>query len=210
MTDLDVNRWELHSSPRAIAPDWASRLRRIPYPVRMFTGLLLGAILFETIHDAGWRRSWLPILVTLALLFAVTVVPKKLNTRIVITPDMVECRDALRRVRRCSRHELVGLVRIPVNLGGWLLTRLLMLDSAGHARLSLQVDAWSDDQLDLIAQKLALPVTNRVERLSPRQVNVQYPGGASLALRFWPFVAVVALIGALLVFGVIVSIVDAL
>ena len=78
---------------------------------------------------------------------------KALNARVVITPDYIESRDALRRLQRCDRAVLVAWV-----LGrGILTTKVFLIDRVGAPRITLAWDSYSDAQLDQIRGALGLP-----------------------------------------------------
>lgn len=194
---------ELRSSPRVIAPDWADRLRAIPGPAWL---LVLVFVAIFVLHDPR-HTQWLVVVTVIGVLFGGPVVLKYLNTRIRVTDEYVETRDSLRRTSRCPRNALKRLVTVRIQVLGprFGLRRVLMLDDADRARLSLQVDAWSDEQLMTIYRWLGLPVSDQEEVLRPRSANRKYRGSASVVLRYWPFFALVVFAAVFFIFGTIVS-----
>jgi hypothetical protein len=101
---------------------------------------------------AAFPGIWIAI-VLLGLVGAVVVGAKALNARVVITPDYVESRDALRRLQRCDR----------VVLAAWVLGRrdslrkVFLVDRVGRTQITLAWDSYSDAQLDQIRGSLGLP-----------------------------------------------------
>jgi hypothetical protein len=101
---------------------------------------------------AAFPGIWIAI-VLLGLVGAVVVGAKALNARVVITPDYVESRDALRRLQRCDR----------VVLAAWVLGRrgslrkVFLVDRVGRTQMTLAWDSYSDAQLDQIRGALGLP-----------------------------------------------------
>lgn len=87
----------------------------------------------------------------------------------------------------------VVVVRISVLGPRFALTRVLMLDRPGSVGLSLQVDAWSDEQLTQIYDALSLPVIDAGETLSARGINEVYPGAVSTLLRYSLVLALAAI-----------------
>ena len=78
---------------------------------------------------------------------------KALNARVIVTPDYVESRDALRRSQRCDRAVLTAWV-----LGRrGSLTKIFLVDQAGTPRITLAWDSYSDAQLDQLREALDLP-----------------------------------------------------
>jgi hypothetical protein len=108
----NLDRMEIRSSPRFLAPDWSDRLRRAP------AGAWLLIVVFVAVliaHDPRQSAGLVALAVVLAVLSGPTLF-KIVNTRVVITPDLVEARDGLRMRRRCRRGDLVGIVpgvRVP-------------------------------------------------------------------------------------------------
>jgi hypothetical protein len=100
--------------------------------------------------------SYLPFGGTLAFFALVTVVvtgAKMLNARVVITPDLVESRDGLRRSRQCDRRTLAAMVLVRNRY----LHKVNFLDRDGKVQLSLAWDSYSDARLDQIRRALGLP-----------------------------------------------------
>jgi hypothetical protein len=178
---------DLRSAPRILAPDWAERLRSAP------TGawLLVLIFLLVTIAHRPWNAGGLIGLVVAVLVLLAPIVFAYMNTRVVIATDIVKCWNALRRAKRSSRHDLdhIVIVRLQVLGPRFLLTRILLEDAEGRVRLSLQWDAWSDDQFRKIYATLRLPVTDVAQPLTPRQAERAHPGATSFALRWWPLIA---------------------
>jgi hypothetical protein len=186
-TPATSNRLEFRSSPRVFAPDWAERMRSIPAPAWLLVAVFLLVLIAHDPRGTAWATTLLVVLV----LFGGPVLMKSVNTRVIVTPEHVECRDALRRVRTTNRSTLSALVIIRIQMLGprFVLTRVLMIDSNRRVHCNLQVDAWSDDQLRHIYRALALPVTEAPTALRPHEANREYPGAASPVLRYWPLVA---------------------
>jgi hypothetical protein len=101
---------------------------------------------------AAFPGVWIA-LVLVGLVGGAVVGAKALNARVVITPEYVESRDALRRLQRCDRGVL----------GAWVLGRrgslrkIFLVDQAGRTRITLAWDSYSDAQLDQIRGALGLP-----------------------------------------------------
>jgi hypothetical protein len=194
---------DLRSSPRFLAPDWAERLRSAPAPAWL---LLLIFVVVLIAHGPSTTGGLVAVAVVM-LVLSVPWVLKYLNTRIVITRDMVMCWDALRRAKRSSRHDLdhIVIVRLQVLGPRFVLTRILLEGADGAARLSLQWDAWSDSQLRRIYAALGLPVTELAQPMTPRQAERAHPGATSLALRWWPLIALGMFAVAFLIFGYVLQ-----
>jgi hypothetical protein len=195
---------DLRSSPRFLAPDWAERLRSAP----ALAWLLLLIFLVVLIAHGPAKTGGLAIAVAVVILvLSAPSVLKYLNTRIVITTDMVMCWDALRRAKRSSRHDLDHIVIVRLQILGprFVLTRILLEGADGAARLSLEWDAWSDTQLRRIYAALGLPVTQLAQPMTPRQAERAHPGATSLALRWWPLIALGMFAVAFLIFGYVLQ-----
>ncbi len=207
MTEGSQGRLELRSSPRVLAPDWQDRLKEPPR-VAVFVVFVVALVVGIVRSTGGVQVTLLAAVLVLAGLVGGPIAFKALNTRILITPESVECWDAFRRVTRCERNKLVRLVTVRVEMQGLksVLSRLLMVDAAGHVRLSLQVDAWSEEQLALIVGTLGLPIADVVQPASPKELNQRYPGAASGLLQHWPVVVMgaVVLVLALVLLGALV------
>jgi len=76
-----------------------------------------------------------------------------------------------------------------------------VIDKHGRACLSLQADAWSDDQLRQIYRALDVTVSDLQQSVGPWEVNRLYPGAASLPLRFWPLTFLICFAAAFVLFG---------
>jgi len=142
----------VRASPRIIAPDWKRRLTQPAALILVVLAVLLVVQLIRLLRDPA---NYITVGVGLAFLLAIFAIPaaaKVMNARLVITPDHVESRDALRRTRRCDRNRLAALVVVRSKL-----SKVLLLDPAGKAQLSLAWDSYSDDQLDQIRRLLGLP-----------------------------------------------------
>lgn len=85
------------------------------------------------------------------------------------------------------------------------LTRVLMLHRTGRVCASLQVDAWSDNQLAEIYRKLGVAVSEHSTGLSPWGANREFPGSTSILLRYWAAFAVAILLGCLIMIGLVGS-----
>jgi hypothetical protein len=126
----------VRSSPRIIAPDWRKRIRQIP---AVGWAILLGTLLLIAwvglVNFPGFAIG-----IALVVLIAVGVFgAKALNARVVIAPDYVESRDALRRSRRCDRSTLASMV-----LGSeGRLHKVFMVDRDGKVQLRLAWDSYT-------------------------------------------------------------------
>lgn len=140
----------VRSSPRLVAPDWRNRIRQAPVIVWVAVAFVIVLIVLR--GPAAFPGIWIAI-VLLGLVGAVVVGGKALNARVVITPDYVESRDALRRLQRCDR----------VVLAAWVLGRrgslrkVFLVDRVGKTQITLAWDSYSDAQLDQIRGALGLP-----------------------------------------------------
>jgi hypothetical protein len=101
---------------------------------------------------AAFPGIWIA-LVLIGLLGGAVLGAKALNARVVITPEYVESRDALRRSQRCDRALLTAWV---VGRSGSL-TKVFLVDQTGRTRITLAWDSYSDSQLDQIRGALDLP-----------------------------------------------------
>lgn len=190
---------DLRSAPRFLAPDWAERLRSAP----ALAWLLVLIFVVVAVAHGPANTGGLVALFVVVLVVSAPSVMKYLNTRIVITNDTVMCWDALRCVKRANRHDLDHIVILRLQVLGprFLLTRILIEDAHGVARLSLQWDAWSDSQLTTIYAVLGLRVSEVAQPMTPRQAERSHPGATSLAMRWWPLVVLGMFAVAFLVFG---------
>jgi multisubunit Na+/H+ antiporter MnhF subunit len=140
----------VRSSPRLVAPDWRNRIRQAPVIVWIAVAFVMVLIVLR--GPAAFPGIWIAI-VLLGLVGAVVVGAKALNARVVITPDYVESRDALRRLQRCDR----------VVLAAWVLGRrgslrkVFLVDRVGRTQITLAWDSYSDAQLDQMRGALGLP-----------------------------------------------------
>jgi hypothetical protein len=141
----------VRSSPRIIAPDWRNRLRTAPPVIWV---MLLVALTIVVVVGLTNLPAFGFAFVLIAVIGSATVGAKALNARVVITPEYIESRDALRRTRRCKRSVLVAWV--PGRRGS--LQRVFLVDREGRTQLSLAWDSYSDAQLDAIRSALAIPV----------------------------------------------------
>lgn len=138
------------STPRVIAPNWRTRIQRAPAIVWIAVIFLILLIVLR--GPAAFPGVWIA-LVLVGLVGGAVVGAKALNARVVITPEYVESRDALRRLQRCDRGVL----------GAWVLGRrgslrkIFLVDQAGRTRITLAWDSYSDAQLDQIRGALGLP-----------------------------------------------------
>lgn len=194
---------DLRASPRFLAPDWAERLRSAPAPA----WLLLLIFVVVVIAHGPTTTGGLVGVVLVVLVLSAPWVFTYINTRIFITRDLVICWDALRRAKRSSRHDLDHIVILRLQILGprFVLTRVLLEGADGAARLSLQRDAWSDNQLNSIYTALGLPVRELSEPMTPRQAERAHPGATSVALRWWPLIALGMFAVAFLIFGFVLQ-----
>ena len=140
----------VRSSPRVVAPDWRNRIRQAP--VIVWIAVAFVALLIVLRGAAAFPGIWIA-LVLLGLVGAAVVGAKALNARVVITPDHVESRDALRRLQRCDRGVLAAWV-----LGRrGSLRKVFLVDRVGRTQITLAWDSYSDAQLDQIRGALGLP-----------------------------------------------------
>jgi hypothetical protein len=101
---------------------------------------------------AAFPGIWIA-LALVGLVGGAVVGAKALNARVVITPDYVESRDALRRLQRCDRAVLAAWV-----LGQrGSLRKVFLVDQVGQTQITLAWDSYSDAQLDQIRGALGLP-----------------------------------------------------
>lgn len=150
----DGTRLVIRSSPRLLAPDWASRIRHAP------VGAWLLIVIFLAI---GWLHGGdasgvAAAILVLALVFAVPYAAKALNTQVVVTATVVESRDALRRTKRADRSSLVSWTKVRRQIFGprFALTKVLLCDEHGDPRLTLSWDSYSDRDLDDLRTVLGL------------------------------------------------------
>jgi hypothetical protein len=140
----------VRSSPRVIAPDWRERISKTP-PL-IWVVILIVIVAVVVIGPASFPGIWVGI--ALLVLIGVAVIGgKAVNARVVITPDFVESRDALRRSVRCDRAVLAAWV---VGQKGSL-KKVFLVDREGKTQVSLAWDSYSDKQLDQIRNALQLP-----------------------------------------------------
>jgi hypothetical protein len=193
----------LRSSPRILAPDWVDRLKTVPAGALL---LILVFVLIVAIHGASQTGLVLAPLAVIVL-FGGPLLLKFVNTSVVITPEYVEGSDSIRRTKRCLRRNLVRLVIVRIAILGprFSLTRVLLVGRDGRTCLSLQIDAWSDEQLNRIYQLLGLPVEEIPQPLSPREVDRLHRGGASVVLKYWPAFAIGVFLVAFLALGFVLS-----
>jgi multisubunit Na+/H+ antiporter MnhF subunit len=140
----------VRSRPRVVAPDWRNRIQQAPVIVWIAVAFVIVLIVLR--GPAAFPGIWIALLL-LGLVGGAVVGAKALNARVVITPDYVESRDALRRLQRCDR----------VVLAAWVLGRrgslrkVFLVDRVGTTRITLAWDSYSDAQLDQIRGVLGLP-----------------------------------------------------
>jgi hypothetical protein len=140
----------VRSSPRVVAPDWRNRIRQAP--VIVWIAVAFVVVLVALRGPAAFPGIWMA-LVLVGLVGGGVVGAKALNARVVITPDYVESRDALRRSQRCDRAVLAAWV-----LGRRSsLRKVFLVDQTGRTRITLAWDSYSDSQLDEIRGALGLP-----------------------------------------------------
>ncbi len=140
----------VRSSPRVVAPDWRNRIRQAPVIVWIAVAILILLIVLR--GPAAFPGIWIA-LVLVGLVGGAVVGAKALNARVVITPDYVESRDALRRLQRCDRAVLTAWV-----LGRrGSLRKVFLVDRVGRTRITLAWDSYSDAQLDQIRGALGIP-----------------------------------------------------
>jgi hypothetical protein len=140
----------VRSSPRVAAPDWRNRIRQTPVIVWIAVAFVIVLIVLR--GPAAFPGIWIA-LVLIGLLGGAVLGAKALNARVVITPEYVESRDALRRSQRCDRALLTAWV---VGRSGSL-TKVFLVDQTGRTRITLAWDSYSDSQLDQIRGALDLP-----------------------------------------------------
>lgn len=94
----------------------------------------------------------------------------RLNARVRITQETVEYRGFFRVQRRMERSHLDRVVRLRLLVLGsrYAFTRLLFLDEAGRARLSMQAEWFPPAELDQMQSDLAVPWSQSSESLPPR------------------------------------------
>jgi hypothetical protein len=153
---MDDSRLIVRSSPRVIAPDWRDRFRRIPVWLWLLILVTLGLVV---LGGATSFPAFGAAVVVLVLVGGGVFAAKALNARVVITPDYVESRDALRRSRRCDRSSLARwvVVRAGTSRHRRYLSKVLLVDRDGRTQLSLAWDSYSDEQLDHMRNALGLP-----------------------------------------------------
>jgi hypothetical protein len=105
---------------------------------------------------AAFPGVWIA-LVLVGVIGGAVVGAKALNARVVITPDYIESRDALRRSQRCDRAALTAWV---LGRRGSLM-KVFLVDQAGKTRITLAWDSYSDAQLDQIRRTLGLQAVDR-------------------------------------------------
>jgi|GEM_PF-6865247 len=82
---------------------------------------------------------------------------KRLSSRVVITDQYVESRDALRRTRRCERRAVESMVIIRgASWFGATVQQVQLVDKQGHPQLTFAWDSYSDAQLEEIRRALRL------------------------------------------------------
>jgi multisubunit Na+/H+ antiporter MnhF subunit len=140
----------VRSSPRVVAPDWRNRIRQAPVIVWIAVAFVIVLIVLR--GPAAFPGIWIA-LVLIGLVGGLVIGAKALNARVIITPDYVESRDALRRSQRCDRAVLAAWV-----LGRrGSLRKVFLVDQSGKTRITLAWDSYSDSQLDQIRGALGLP-----------------------------------------------------
>jgi hypothetical protein len=150
----------VRSSPRIIAPDWRDRLRHTPIWLWLLILVSLGLLaLGGAMRFPAFGATVIVLIIVGGAVFAA----KALNSRVVITPEYVESRDALRRSRRCERSSLARwvVVRAGASRHRRYLSKVLLVDREGRTQLSLAWDSYSDGQLDQIRNALGLPDERR-------------------------------------------------
>ena len=125
------------------------RIRR-PSVLLLLAPLTVALIVFRGAPLSSWAAAAL----FLVVIFGIPFTAKAINSRVVIGSQYVESRDALRRSRRCDRNSLAKWV----TTRRFGLTKILLVDEAGRAQLSLAWDSFSDVQLEQIRTALNLPV----------------------------------------------------
>lgn len=121
-------------------------------PVIVWNAVAFIILLIVLRGPAAYPGIWIAVLFVL-LVGGAVVGAKALNPRVVITPNYIESRDALRRLQRCDRAILNAWV---VGRRGSL-RKVFIVDQAGKARITLAWDSYSDAQLDQIREALGLP-----------------------------------------------------
>ena len=121
----------------------------------VLAAIAVGAILI-TLGALALRASnkwnWVVGLVVVVVFAFLPVAAKAFNARVVITPDYVESRDALRRSTRCDRSKLASWVLVR----GSNLSRVLLVGRDGGEQLRLAWDSYSDEQIHQIVNALGL------------------------------------------------------
>ena len=170
----------IRAKPRILAGDWQSRLRAAPLSAWLVAAALLGFGAVRDPHVAGWLISLAVVIVVLAVPSAIG----RLNARVRITQEAVEYRGFFRVPRRIERSNLHRVVRLRLLVLGsrFAFTRLLFLDEAGRARLSMQAEWFPPAELDRMQSELSVPWSESSESLPPRSANRLYPGAASWGL----------------------------
>ncbi len=143
----------IRSSPRIVALDWRNRIRQAPLIVWIAVALVIFFIVLR--GPAAFPGVWIA-LVLIGLVVGAVVGAKTLNAQVIITPDYVESRDALRRSQRCDRAALTAWVL--GRRGG--LKKVFLVDQTGRTQITLAWDSYSDAQLDHIRGVLNLPTAD--------------------------------------------------
>ena len=170
----------IRAQPRILASDWNPRLRAAPLSAWLGAAALLSFGALRDPHVGGWL---LPLAVA-SMVLAVPSAIGRLNARVRITQETVEYRGFFRVQRRIKRSHLDRVVRLRLLVLGsrFAFTRLLFLDEAGRARLSMQAEWFPPAELDQMQSDLAVPWSQSSESLPPRSANRLYPGAASWGL----------------------------
>ena|ERR1039457_3700411 len=191
----------LRASPRVLAVDWHSRIRSAPLAAILGAA---GLLIYGAVRDpstAGWLISGAAVILVIATPNALA----RANARARVTSQEVSYRGVFLATHRCARPELARLVRLRLTVLGprFVFTRLLFVDTKGHARISLQTEWFQPADLERLQAELAVPCSDAGDPLGPHAANRLYPGAASFALvhRF-EFVVLGAVV-ALLVIGLL-------
>jgi hypothetical protein len=194
---------ELRPHPRTLAPDWRSRLRNAPLSAGVAAAVLLivGAVRDPTL--SGWLWSFGAVL----LIVAVPNLLARANAIVRITPECVVYRGMFRVRRRCPRNTLAAMVQVHLAVLGsrYPLTRLLLVDTSGRARISVQAEWFSLSDLDTLEATLGVPVSEIDGPIAPRALNRRYPGASSFVLVHRFAVTAVVVLLALTIAGFILQ-----
>src|ERR1700730_5296002 len=100
--EIRPDAFEMRSSPRVLAPDWYERLGKIPGGAWLLVAIFVTIMVVRDPKGQGWLAA----ISTILVLGGVPIALKRINTRIVITKEVVISRDSLRRVQERRRDEL--------------------------------------------------------------------------------------------------------